>query len=261
MFIDEDGWLDQALRMPSQHHGGEITPLVVVDHWTAGGAASGSVHALDVQGLSAHFVAARDGSLIQTLPCHIRGWHAGESSWRGRSGVSGFSVGIEWCNYGPLTRKPSGGFLTAYGSTHHGGVEDVNGTYWEPLTPEQLATGHKLHRALAERYPTIVEAVDHNAIAPNRKIDMVPWKAIVADWGRFFAGRDAPLPPTPPAEREPRAVHVRAIQQALNKAGARLVVDGVVGAKTTAAIIAFQREHGLLHVGVVNDETKDALGL
>ena len=35
--------------------------------------------------VSAHFLIRRDGELIQFVPATLRAWHAGESSWRGRS--------------------------------------------------------------------------------------------------------------------------------------------------------------------------------
>jgi N-acetyl-anhydromuramoyl-L-alanine amidase len=44
---------------------------------------------------SAHFLVRRDGSVIQFVPCTKRAWHAGESSWKGRSRCNDFSIGIE----------------------------------------------------------------------------------------------------------------------------------------------------------------------
>ncbi len=56
---------------------------------------------------------------------------------------------------------------------------------------------------------------------------------------------------------------VQALQQRLNDLGAdpRLVVDGVFGARTEAAVIAFQRTHNLVPDGVVGPRTRAALDL
>ena len=45
--------------------------------------------------VSSHFLVRRDGELVQFVPVALRAWHAGASSWRGRSRCNDFSVGIE----------------------------------------------------------------------------------------------------------------------------------------------------------------------
>lgn len=45
--------------------------------------------------VSAHFLIRRDGETVQFVPVERRAWHAGVSSWRGRSRCNDFSVGIE----------------------------------------------------------------------------------------------------------------------------------------------------------------------
>ena len=45
--------------------------------------------------VSAHFLIRRDGELIQFVPCTLRAWHAGVSSWDGRECCNDFSLGIE----------------------------------------------------------------------------------------------------------------------------------------------------------------------
>ena len=45
--------------------------------------------------VSAHFLIRRDGQLIQYVPCELRAWHAGVSTWKGRSRCNDFSIGIE----------------------------------------------------------------------------------------------------------------------------------------------------------------------
>ena len=54
-------------------------------------------------------------------------------------------------------------------------------------------------------------------------------------------------------------VTVRSLQYLLNARGAKLTVDGQFGPKTKAAVIAFQRSHGLVASGVVRAGTWRAL--
>jgi peptidoglycan hydrolase-like protein with peptidoglycan-binding domain len=50
-------------------------------------------------------------------------------------------------------------------------------------------------------------------------------------------------------------VTVRSLQYLLNAHGAKLAIDGLFGPKTKAAVITFQRSHGLAVTGVVNADT------
>jgi len=68
--------------------------------------------------------------------------------------------------------------------------------------------------------------------------------------------------PTPPASSPaPIVLTAKQLQQALNNAGASppLVTDGIAGAKTTAAVVAFQRSHGLSPDGKPGPLTQAAL--
>jgi N-acetyl-anhydromuramoyl-L-alanine amidase len=102
---------------------------------------------------SAHFLVRRDGALIQFVPCAERAWHAGESSWKGRSRCNDFSIGIE-----------------------------VEGDEAVPFTAAQYRRLATLTRALTARYP-IAEIVGHSDIAPLRKTDPGPQ----FDWARYRA--------------------------------------------------------------------------
>ena len=50
------------------------------------------IHALRV---SSHYLIRRDGQMVQFVDPVRRAWHAGVSSWRGRSRCNDFSIGIE----------------------------------------------------------------------------------------------------------------------------------------------------------------------
>jgi AmpD protein len=101
--------------------------------------------------VSAHFLIRRDGRLRQFVPCSARAWHAGESTWHGRSRCNDFSIGVE-----------------------------LEGTDTLPYTPSQYRMLGRLARALARRYP-IEAVVGHSDIAPGRKTDPGP----AFDWSRL----------------------------------------------------------------------------
>lgn len=103
--------------------------------------------------VSAHFLVRREGAITQFVPCVKRAWHAGESSWRGRSRCNDFSVGIE--------------------------LEGTDDVPFEGAQYESLA---RLTRSLMAAYP-VIDIAGHSEIAPGRKTD--PGSHF--DWGRFRA--------------------------------------------------------------------------
>jgi len=101
--------------------------------------------------VSAHFFIRRDGTLIQFVPCSLRAWHAGVSSWQERERCNDFSIGIEL-----------------------EGSDDL------PFTEAQYATLNPLLQQLKQVYP-IRAVVGHSDIAPGRKTDPGPhfaWQRI-----------------------------------------------------------------------------------
>ncbi|MDP3420115.1 MAG: 1,6-anhydro-N-acetylmuramyl-L-alanine amidase AmpD [Thiobacillus sp.] len=103
--------------------------------------------------VSAHFFIRRDGTLIQFVPCSLRAWHAGTSSWQARDCCNDFSIGIE-----------------------------LEGTDDLPFTDAQYATLAPLLQQLKQVYP-IRDVVGHSDIAPGRKTDPGPHFA----WQRLDA--------------------------------------------------------------------------
>jgi AmpD protein len=105
----------------------------------------------EIQGLtvSSHFLVRRDGELVQFVPVHKRAWHAGASSWRGRSRCNDFSVGVEL-----------------------EGAED------DRFTAAQYASLASLLKKLRLR-----EIAAHSDVAPGRKTD----PGARFDWPRLLA--------------------------------------------------------------------------
>jgi N-acetyl-anhydromuramoyl-L-alanine amidase len=103
--------------------------------------------------VSAHFFIRRDGDVIQFVPCELRAWHAGVSTWRGRERCNDFSIGIE-----------------------------LEGTDDLAYTDAQYDTLIELTRALFAHYGKLALA-GHDDIAPTRKTDPGP----AFDWARYRA--------------------------------------------------------------------------
>lgn len=97
--------------------------------------------------VSAHALIRRDGSVTQYVPFHLRAWHAGQSSFRGRDACNDFSVGIE-----------------------------LEGCEMQPYEDAQYESLARLIVALRRAYPKLSAApvVGHEHIAPGRKTDPGP---------------------------------------------------------------------------------------
>lgn len=112
---------------------------------------SDELRALSSLRVSAHFLVRRDGAVIQCVPCTMRAWHAGRSSWLGRSRCNDFSIGIE-----------------------------LEGAETCAFTDAQYTALNPLLALIRSRYP-IRNIVGHEHIAPGRKFDPGP----TFDWTRI----------------------------------------------------------------------------
>jgi AmpD protein len=110
----------------------------------------------EIEGLevSAHALVRRDGEIVQYVPFGERAWHAGKSTYRGRSACNDFSIGIE--------------------------LEGADGI---PYTDAQYQVLAALTQALLKAYDTLSaeHIVGHRDVSPGRKDD--PWDSF--DWPRF----------------------------------------------------------------------------
>lgn len=116
----------------------------------------------EIRGLevSAHLYIDRGGDLTQFVPLTERAWHAGASSFRGRSRCNDFAIGIE-----------------------------LEGTDTTPYTDEQYKSLVPLVTAIIRAYPRIdARAIAaHSDVAPRRKSDPGP----AFDWQRLYDGLPA----------------------------------------------------------------------
>jgi AmpD protein len=111
-------------------------------------------HSIASLRVSAHLLIARQGSITQYVPFRLRAWHAGASSFEGRTRCNDYSIGIELL-----------------------GCDDV------PYTKAQYVALAKVLKVLMTSFPGITETriVGHCDVAPGRKTDPGP----AFDWHRL----------------------------------------------------------------------------
>jgi N-acetylmuramoyl-L-alanine amidase len=256
-----DGGPQRVAYVPTKHVGGRIEPTLIVLHDTAGGPPGDSVAwlASNPAQVSAHCIVKPDGSIVQLAPFDRRTNHAGESSWMGRKGCNGFSIGIEIVNPGLLRGTPDRATST-FGKTYSGAVA-CGATQWHkaglwlPYTEAQLEGVEELVFALALAYPSIAEVVGHHHVSPGRKIDptpLMPWPRMRAALGEAAAGR-----PTMAMDDD---AEIRAAQARL----AELLYapgdpDGLMGPRTRGAVRTFQEQNRLPVTGALDEATAAAL--
>lgn len=165
-----------------------ITPDAIIIHYTAGqsGAATVKMFSASSATTSAHFVVSEDGSITQMVDLNRKAYHAGTSSYNGRSSYNGFSIGIEISNPGYL-QKIDGQYYTwmeakkdkktptpvskVFTGKHRNAVTTM--TYWYKYTDEQIAAVKALCKTICKAFK-IVEILGHEEIAPGRKCDPGP---------------------------------------------------------------------------------------
>ena len=174
--LDNDHWLCEAQRVPSPHFcerpAGEKVELIVIHciSLPRGSEDIESIHGLflgtldtsahesfsDLEGLkvSSHLLIDRQGNSYQYVPFDKAAWHAGESTWRGKTHCNNFSIGIE-----------------------------LQGTDDQAFEEAQYITLVETLRTLVAHYPRLgaQSVAGHCHIAPGRKTDpgtKFDWKRV-----------------------------------------------------------------------------------
>jgi N-acetylmuramoyl-L-alanine amidase len=189
--------------------GGAIDALIL--HYTGMPSAAAALDRLcdpDAK-VSAHYLIAEDGSVVQLVPEEHRAWHAGVSEWQGRARLNDCSIGLELVNPG-----------------HEWG--------YRPFTEAQYAACIELCRAILARWPIPPGRVlAHSDVAPARKQDpgeLFDWPRLAAAgiglWPRLGAG--APRP-------------VDQLQSELARLGYGVAPSGRLDEATRLVVRAFQR--------------------
>lgn len=120
--------------------------------------------------VSAHYIVAEDGHVVQMLNDYLRAWHAGAGSWGKNTDLNSSSIGIEL---------------------------DNNGT--EPFSEAQITSLMALLSKLKKDYniPT-QNIIGHSDIAPSRKRDpsgLFPWKTLAENGFGIWKDDILPLAP------------------------------------------------------------------
>jgi N-acetylmuramoyl-L-alanine amidase len=163
--------------------------------------------------VSAHYVIDEDGAVTRLVAEEKRAWHAGISSWRGRSDINGASIGIELVNPG-----------------HEFGYR----RFPEP----QMAALEELAKGILGRHPIPARyVIGHSDVAPLRKQD----PGELFDWPRLAKAGIGFCPDFSSGQTLKSLPNLREIQSQLAAIGYFCPPCGALDAATTAAILAFQR--------------------
>ncbi|MGH7466149.1 MAG: N-acetylmuramoyl-L-alanine amidase, partial [Longimicrobiales bacterium] len=186
---------------PTPNRGGALQAEYLVMHYTAGRSLEESVDwlARKESKASAHVVIGRDGTIVQQVPFDTVAWHAGASSWDGRTGMNRWSIGIELDNAGRLMRHGSG-WRAWFGGFYededvivatHKNESVLSG--WHTYTPAQLEAALTLAALLVDRY-NLRDVLGHDDISPGRKSDPGPAFPMDSFRSRIFGRREDELP-------------------------------------------------------------------
>ena len=192
--IDVEHWLTTAKRVPIAG-GGPLTPLYVVIHYTEGFGADSSVSGWKTRsdGVLAHVVVDRDGTIYQCRPFNRICFHAGGSGmaiWQDPrtrktyDGANSVSIGIEIANTGmnaALHKNLNKGDPYPDGSTvaashrngSKGSSEARDGKVWEVYPKAQLQSVFGLVSLLMKKYD-LHDITGHDCISSWRKADPGP---------------------------------------------------------------------------------------
>lgn len=157
--------------------GGAEMPVrrFLVIHFTAGASGQSSIDYWRqlANGVCAHLVIDRDGSVIQCRPFNRTAGHAGKSRWRHHgtlySGLNSCSIGIELANGGDSYPREFSALPPISARHKNGGPL----TLWEAYPAAQIAACEAVAKQLVARYH-LDDILGHDDIAPTRKNDPGP---------------------------------------------------------------------------------------
>lgn len=214
----------EAIWHPSPNFDARALPVAIaVLHYTGMQSGEAAIERLadPAARVSAHYVVAEDGTVLQMVEEANRAWHAGRSWWRGITDVNSASIGIEIVNPG-----------------HEWG-------YVPFPRPQMDAVVELLAGIVARHRIAPANVVGHSDIAPTRKQD----PGELFDWPRLAAlGLAArPAPSMDPGWTD------AGFLAALGRYGYDITAPA-------EAVIAFQRRHRPARLdGVIDAECRATL--
>lgn len=135
----------------------------IVLHYTSSGFER-SLHALTELDVSSHYlISDHDPVIYRLVDEHRRAWHAGDSSWQGRTWLNSSSIGIEL--------------------VHPGYIDQGTCRQWQPWDQRQIDALIRLLRDIQQRHGIAPQnLLGHSDIAPQRKVDpgpLFPWQQLI----------------------------------------------------------------------------------
>lgn len=182
--------------------------------------------------VSAHYLVDEGGCIWRLVDETNRAWHAGASSWQGRSDINSASIGIELVNPG-----------------HEFG--------YRPFPEAQMAALETLARGILARHPIPPSNVlGHSDVAPGRKQD----PGELFDWARMGRAGIGLWPDFTKRATAPQTMEE--LQAALRAIGYACRASGVLDPETQAVLTAFQRHfRPALCDGAADAETRHRIAI
>lgn len=151
-------------RYSSANHDSRVQYVVL--HYTSSGFERSLGHLLHGEVSSHYLIGDQPPIIYRLVEEDRRAWHAGDSSWQGRTWLNATSIGIE--------------------IVHPGYSDTPQGRVWHPWRQEQIDALIPLLKDILQRHGLSPDrVVGHSDIAPQRKLDpgpLFPWQQL-ADAG------------------------------------------------------------------------------
>lgn len=155
-----------GLKIDTSHtaRGQDSRVQYVILHYTSSNAER-ALRTLTQGEVSSHYlINDTPPTIYRLVDENRRAWHAGDSSWQGRTWLNASSIGIE--------------------IVHPGYRDGPDGRYWYPWNPQQIDALIPLLQDILQRHGLPPERViGHSDIAPQRKLDpgpLFPWQQLAA---------------------------------------------------------------------------------
>ncbi|CAN7512488.1 N-acetylmuramoyl-L-alanine amidase [Mesorhizobium sp. LjNodule214] len=198
-----------------------LKPDMIVLHYTGMATGAGAEAWLcdPSSEVSAHYLVHEDGRVVQMVREGDRAWHAGKSSWFGRTDINSCSVGIEIVNPGHSLGYPA-------------------------FPKRQITAVTGLCAGIVQRHSIPAQRVlAHSDVAPGRKIDpgeKFPWRALFAD-GVGHLVPAAPVRRGTVLKAGDKGPEVEVLQSMLAVYGYGVEISGAFDRQTEIVVEAFQR--------------------